>query len=60
MNLPDGAEFVDRKDKVITEVDTYPIHDFTMVKNDSTLKTNFCRNLGCWMIVTYDLEQLVK
>jgi hypothetical protein len=27
MNLPEGATFVDRKDKVITEV-CPPIHDF--------------------------------
>jgi hypothetical protein len=28
MNLPEGAEFVDRKDKVITEGYVPPIHDF--------------------------------
>jgi hypothetical protein len=40
-------KFVDRKDKVIAEGYVPPIHDFTMVKNDSDFKDElFCRNLS--------------
>tara|TARA_R110002124_G_scaffold278159_3_gene449962 strand:+ start:56 stop:1156 length:1101 start_codon:yes stop_codon:yes gene_type:complete len=55
MNLPDGATFVDRKDKVITEGYVPPIHDFTMVKNDSDYKDELLQEPKLVMIVTYDL-----
>jgi hypothetical protein len=41
MNLPEGATFVDRKDKVITEGYVPPIHDFTMMKDGSDYKEEF-------------------
>lgn len=55
MNLPEGAEFVDRKDKVITEGYVPPIHDFTMMKNDSDYKEELLQEPKLLMIVSYDL-----
>jgi hypothetical protein len=46
MNLPEGAEFVDRKDKVITEGYVPPIHDFTMMKDGSDYKEELLQNLN--------------
>jgi hypothetical protein len=37
----EGAVFVDRKDKVITEGYVPPIHDFTMEKTVLIIKRNF-------------------
>lgn len=56
MNLPEGAEFVDRKDKVITEGYVPPIHDFTMMKNDSDYKEELLQEPKLLMVVTYDLN----
>jgi hypothetical protein len=42
----EGAEFVDRKDKVITEGYVPPIHDFTMMKDGSDYKEELCKNLN--------------
>ena len=55
MNLPDGAEFVDRKDKVITEGYVPPIHDFTMIKDDSDYKDELLQEPKLLMLVSYDL-----
>jgi uncharacterized membrane protein YphA (DoxX/SURF4 family)/peroxiredoxin len=55
MNLPEGAEFVDRKDKVITEGYVPPIHDFTMIKDGSDYKEELLQEPKLVMIVTYDL-----
>ena len=33
--IPEGAEFVDRKDKVIKQGYVPPIHDFTIEKDDN-------------------------
>ncbi len=55
MNIPEGAEFVDRKDKVITEGYIPPIHDFTMTKDDSDYKDELLQEPKLLMIVTYDL-----
>lgn len=55
MNLPEGAEFVDRKDKVIIEGYLPPIHDFTMMKDDSDYKEELLQEPKLVMIVTYDL-----
>lgn len=56
MNLPEGATFVDRKDKVITEGYVPPIHDFTMMKDDSDYKEELLTEPKLLMIVTYDLK----
>lgn len=55
MNIPEGAEFVDRKDKVISEGYVPPIHDFTMTKDGSDYKDELLQEPKLLMIVTYDL-----
>jgi hypothetical protein len=55
MNLPDGATFVDRKDKVITEGYVPPIHDFTMMKDGSDYKDEFLAAPKLLLFVAYDL-----
>jgi len=54
-NIPAGATFVDRKDKVITEGYVPPIHDFTMVKDDSDYKDELLKEPKLLVFVTYDL-----
>lgn len=54
-NIPEGATFVDRKDKVITEGYVPPIHDFTMVKDDSDYKEELLKEPKLLVFVTYDL-----
>jgi uncharacterized membrane protein YphA (DoxX/SURF4 family) len=56
MNIPEGATFVDRKDKVITEGYTPPIHDFTMTKDDSDYKEELLKEPKLLIFVTYDLK----
>ena len=55
MNIPEGAEFIDRKDKVISEGYIPPIHDFTMDKDGSDYKEEFLQEPKLLMLVTYDL-----
>lgn len=55
MNIPEGAMFVDRKDKVITEGYIPPIHDFTMTKDDSDYKEELLKEPKLVIFVTYDL-----
>ncbi|MDR6761293.1 putative membrane protein YphA (DoxX/SURF4 family) [Flavobacterium sp. 2755] len=55
MNIPEGAAFVDRKDKVITEGYVPPIHDFTMTKDDSDYKAELLKLPKLLIFVTYDL-----
>ncbi|AWG22369.1 DoxX family protein [Flavobacterium faecale] len=55
MNIPEGATFVDRKDKVIVEGYVPPIHDFTMTKDGSDYKEEFLREPKVMIFVTYDL-----
>jgi uncharacterized membrane protein YphA (DoxX/SURF4 family) len=55
MNIPEGATFVDRKDKVITEGYVPPIHDFTMTKDDSDYKAELLKLPKLLIFVTYDL-----
>jgi len=55
MNIPEGATFVDRKDKVITEGYIPPIHDFTMTKDGSDYKEEFLYVPKLMIFVTYNL-----
>lgn len=55
MNIPEGATFVDRKDKVISEGYVPPIHDFTMTKDDSDYKEELLKEPKLLIFVTYDL-----
>lgn len=54
-NLPEGATFVDRKDKVISEGYIPPIHDFTMEKDGSDYKDEFLAEPKMLLFVSYDL-----
>jgi uncharacterized membrane protein YphA (DoxX/SURF4 family)/peroxiredoxin len=57
MNLPEGAEFVDRKDKIIVQGYLPPIHDFKL-ELDGEDKTNFILSKEkAILIVAYDLEK---
>ncbi|MFV7234817.1 BT_3928 family protein [Flavobacterium sp. ZB4R12] len=55
MALPEGATFVDRKDKVIIEGYIPPIHDFTMEKDGSDYKDELLEEPKLVIIVAYDL-----
>jgi uncharacterized membrane protein YphA (DoxX/SURF4 family)/peroxiredoxin len=55
MNIPEGATFVDRKDKVITEGYIPPIHDFAMMKDGSDYKEEFLVEPKLMIFVAYDL-----
>ena len=55
MNIPSGATFVDRKDKVIVEGYVPPIHDFAMEKDGSDFKEELLQNPKLMVFVTYDL-----
>ena len=55
MSIPEGATFVDRKDKVITEGYVPPIHDFSMTKDGSDYKEEFLNEPKLLIVVAYDL-----
>lgn len=55
MSIPEGAVFIDRKDKVITEGYVPPIHDFTMEKDGSDYKDEFLDEPKLMLITAYDL-----
>lgn len=55
MNIPEGATFVDRKDKVISEGYIPPIHDFTMDKDGSDYKEELLQEPKLLVFVAYDL-----
>lgn len=57
MNIPGGATFVDRKDKVITEGYVPPIHDFAMDKDGSDYKEELLNEPKLLIIVAYDLAK---
>lgn len=60
MSIPEGAVFVDRKDKVISEGYVPPIHDFTMEKDGADYKYTFLREPKLMLIVAYDLVNADK
>jgi len=57
MSLPEGATFVDRKDKVISEGYVPPIHDFTMEKDGTDYKDELLAEPKLMMFVAYDLNK---
>lgn len=57
MKLPEGATFVERKDKVITEGYVPPIHDFSMEKEGSDYKEELLQEPKLMLFVTYDLSK---
>ena len=59
-NIPEGATFVDRKDKVIVEGYIPPIHDFAMEKDGSDYKDEFLKAPKLLLFVAYDLSKSNK
>jgi uncharacterized membrane protein YphA (DoxX/SURF4 family) len=57
MSLPQGATFVERKDKVITEGYVPPIHDFAMEKDGSDYKEDYLKEPKLVIFVAYDLAK---
>jgi uncharacterized membrane protein YphA (DoxX/SURF4 family) len=57
MALPEGATFVDRKDKIITEGYVPPIHDFGMQKDGSDYKDEFLNEPKLLVVVAYDISK---
>lgn len=55
MNIPAGATFVDRKDKILVEGYVPPIHDFTMEKDGFDQKERLLRHYKLLVFVAYDL-----
>ena len=55
MSLPEGAVFVDRKDKIIVEGYVPPIHDFTMEKDGTDYKEDLLKEPKLLIFVAYDL-----
>jgi uncharacterized membrane protein YphA (DoxX/SURF4 family) len=55
-NIPAGATFVDRKDKVITEGYVPPIHDFAMEKDGSDYKDELLQEPKLLIVVAYDFS----
>lgn len=57
MKVPEGAEFVDRKDKVITQGYVPPIHDFSMELDGADHKTELLQEPKLIVFVAYDLSK---
>lgn len=57
MNLPVGAEFVDRKDKIIVQGYLPPIHDFKLELNGEDQTDMVLSKEKALVIVAYDLEK---
>lgn len=57
MSLPEGAEFVDRKDKVILQGYLPPIHDFKLELNGEDQTDMVLSKEKVVLIVAYDLEK---
>jgi uncharacterized membrane protein YphA (DoxX/SURF4 family) len=58
MSLPDGAEFVDRKDKVIVQGYLPPIHDFKLELDGADQTEMVLSKEKALLIVAYDLEKV--
>jgi uncharacterized membrane protein YphA (DoxX/SURF4 family)/peroxiredoxin len=57
MSLPEGAEFVDRKDKVIVQGYQPPIHDFKLELNGEDKTDMILSKEKAILIMAYDLEK---
>lgn len=56
MSIPPGAEFVERKDKIISLGYVPPIHDFTMEKDDEDFTSTFMAEPKLMLFISYNLE----
>ncbi len=57
MSLPEGAQFVDRKDKIIVQGYLPPIHDFKLELNGEDQTDMILSKEKALLIVAYDLEK---
>lgn len=57
MDLPEGATFVDRRDKVLSLGYVPPIHDFTMERNGTDYTAELMNEPKLLMFVMYDLSK---
>lgn len=55
--VPEGAEFIDRKDKVIKEGYIPPIHDFSIEKDGSNYVENILEEQKVILLISYDLNK---
>jgi len=56
-NLPEGAEFVDRKEKLIKEGFTPKIQNFSISKGEEDITTSVLNEEKIILVVAYDLEK---
>lgn len=56
MSIPPGAEFVERRDDIISAGFLPPIHDFTIEKDDIDHKEEFLAEPKLMIFLTYNLE----
>lgn len=56
MSIPPGAEFVERRDDIISAGFLPPIHDFTMEKDDIDHKDELLAEPKLMIFLTYNLE----
>ena len=57
MSIPEGATFVDRKDKVIVQGYVPPIHDFKLELNGEDKTETVLAKEKALLVVAYDLEK---
>lgn len=57
MSIPEGATFVDRKDKIIVQGYVPPIHDFKLDLNGEDMTDSLLAKEKALLIVAYDLEK---
>jgi uncharacterized membrane protein YphA (DoxX/SURF4 family) len=57
MSIPEGATFVDRKDKIIVQGYVPPIHDFKLESNGEDQTLSVLAKEKALLIVAYDLEK---
>lgn len=55
--IPEGAEFVDRKDKLIKEGYIPPVHDFTIEKDGNDYTESVLEEPKVIMLISYDLKK---
>ncbi|CAM3898447.1 MULTISPECIES: BT_3928 family protein [Flavobacterium] len=58
--VPEGAEFIDRKDKLITQGYVTPIHDFAIEKDGSDYTDSVLDEPKAILFITYDLKKSKK
>lgn len=55
--IPEGAEFVDRKDKLIKQGYVPPIHDFSMEKDGADYTAEILNEPKVALLISYDLKK---